>query len=746
MMRGLWGTTALAAVLGMIGATPAAAQDAAGTQYAQAEPEITVTATRSEQDTFDVPGTVSVITDEEIQENLVTDIKDLIRFEPGVSVRTQPSRFSATLASGGRDGNSSFNIRGLEGNRVLFVVDGVRVPEGFSFGPAAFGRGDFADLDLLRSVEIIRGPASALYGSDGVAGAVSFITQDPIDLLADGDTFGGGARVTYSSADESLSESVTGAWRSGGFEALLAYTRRDGSELDNQGDNDALNGTRTAPNPQETESNAVLAKLIFSPNEDHRFRLTYDWGDRNVVTEAYSARTATVLDLDGRDESEHQRIALDYRFENLGLFDSGQVTIYQQESNSLQFSDEDRTSTDRTRTTTFDNDVWGGALQLQDAFNLGGAEHRLTYGGDFSHLEAESLRQGLGPTVGDPLPNKPVPDTEFDLAGVFIQDEISLMNGQLVLSPALRYDSYDLSATDDNLYMPPDPPNNDPVAQQSDSHISPKFGVVVWPIETFGAFFNYASGFKAPSPSEVNNFFDNPVFGYTSLPNPDLRPETSNSYELGLRWRDMNLAGARVRASIAAFTADYEDFISQEVVGGSGAPGDPIQFQFINLSEVEIWGIESRLEAAWGDGWGVNVASSYTEGTQRVGGAHAPLNSIDPWKVVAGLSWDAPEGRFGGQFIVTHSTGKSRSDVAETCVDAFDSSSACYLADGFTLLDLTGYYRLTDAATLRFGVFNLTDETYSWWSDVRGLDVTNPVLDAYTQPGVNASASIAYRF
>ena len=117
-----------------------------------------------------------MITEEEIEENLVTDIKDLMRFEPGVSVRNSPARFNAQNGTG-RDGNSGFNIRGLEGNRVLQLIDGVRVPDGFDFGPVVFGRGDYVDLDLLSSVEIVRGPASALYGSDGLAGVVCFITK-----------------------------------------------------------------------------------------------------------------------------------------------------------------------------------------------------------------------------------------------------------------------------------------------------------------------------------------------------------------------------------------------------------------------------------------------------------------------------------------------------------------------------------------------------------------------------------------
>src|SRR5688572_17366064 len=108
-MRGLWGTTALTVVLGLAVGATANAQEV---QIADAS-DITVTATRSEKDTFDVPSVVSVITAEDIEDNLVTDIKDLVRFEPGVSVPTSPSRFSAAFSSAGRDGNSGFNIRGL---------------------------------------------------------------------------------------------------------------------------------------------------------------------------------------------------------------------------------------------------------------------------------------------------------------------------------------------------------------------------------------------------------------------------------------------------------------------------------------------------------------------------------------------------------------------------------------------------------------------------------------------------------
>src|SRR5690606_32466975 len=97
--------------------------DAQNNEAARADDPVTITATRTEKNLDEVPATVTVLSDKQIEDELVTDIKDLVRFEPGVSVRNAPARFGAALGTTGRDGNAGFNIRGLEGNRVLMQVD-----------------------------------------------------------------------------------------------------------------------------------------------------------------------------------------------------------------------------------------------------------------------------------------------------------------------------------------------------------------------------------------------------------------------------------------------------------------------------------------------------------------------------------------------------------------------------------------------------------------------------------------------
>ncbi|MBL8531591.1 MAG: TonB-dependent receptor [Hyphomonadaceae bacterium] len=78
--------------------------------------------------------------------------------------------------------------------------------------------------------------------------------------------------------------------------------------------------------------------------------------------------------------------------------------------------------------------------------------------------------------------------------------------------------------------------------------------------------------------------------------------------------------------------------------------------------------------------------------------------------------------------------------------EASDACAGCFIPPAYTILDLTGYVRLSDDAVLRAGLFNVTDETYWQWSDVRGLSAASTVRDAYSHPGRNFSISVSYRF
>lgn len=752
LMAGTVFSTAAFASLAVAAHAQQAPVQVASVEDDQSREKVTVTATRTEKQVDEVPVTVTVITDETIENELATDIKDLVRFEPGVSVRNAPARFGAALGATGRDGNAGFNVRGLDGNRVLIQVDGVRVADSYTFGAQAQGRGDYVDLDLLKSVEILRGPASALYGSDGVAGAVSFVTRDPGDLIRDGRAFGLRARSAYSSADESIANSLIGATEFGDWSAMLAYTRRDASEQENMGENFALNSTRTAPNPSDHESNSYLGKVVWEPSDTQRFRFTYDRLDRNSVHEVYTGRVATapvatsVIDLDAEDDSWRERFALDHAMEfGDGFFRSLQWSVYSQGSKTRQFTDEDRfTAADRLRDSTFDNRVWGVNSQVDGGFVTGPADHHWTAGVDYSSLTQSSIRTGTVPPAGETFPARPFPTTDYELTGVFLQDEISFLDGKLVFYPALRYDAYELTPQRDVLY-----PSSQPASPSDGSHVSPKLGIVAWPSDWMGAFFNYAAGYKAPAPSQVNNGFFNPLQNYTSIASPDLEPETSNSIEAGIRLRNIDFLGAEWSGSFTGFAAEYDNFIEQVQISGSFTALDPAVFQYINRTAAEISGIEGKAEARWDNGIGVIASAGMTDGDVKESGILIPLQSVDPLKAVLGFTYDDPGGRFGGQVIATYSDAKKNEDIWENLPRNNPPNPALgdlFSPRSFIVLDITAYWNITDWIALRAGAFNVTDEKYWWWSDVRGVGVASVLKDAYTQPGSNYSVSLTVKY
>ena len=721
-----------ASLFAYLSAAPAIAQvpqDRSAAEDGKPDPAtITVTATRLATDTQKVPATVTVVTDEKMADQLVNDIKDLVRFEPGVSVPRQPARFGAASGTTGRAGNEGFVVRGIGGNRVLIQVDGVRVPDGFSFGAQSVGRGDYVDLGLVKSVEILRGPASALYGSDGLAGAISFTTADPSDFLTGGKSVGGLVRAGYQSSDQEFSETGILAGKSGDWSAMLAYTRRDFSELENKGSVGGNGAARTKANPQDGDSNAVLGRIVYAPGNGHKLRLTGEVLDNHLDSNVLTSVSASVAGTTANDSTKRKRAALDWTWAGQGAIQRTRLSLYWQQAEDSQFSAEDRvTLADRTRLNTFDNRVFGGSGEIVFSYETGALRHRLIVGADASRTRQEGIRDGTVPPAGETYPTRAFPITDFTLAGLFISDEISL--GPVTLFPALRFDHYAL----DPKKVAALPAFNS--ASQSGSRVSPKIGAT-WALSPDVTLFaNYAQGFKAPEPSQVNQFFQNLALGYRSEPNPNLRPETSRSVEGGIRF-----GGGGVRVQLTGFHADYDNFISQEVVGGAFTPANPAVYQFINLDEARVNGIEGRVDAQLGRGFSANFAFAYADGDVIRNGARASLSTVDPAKIVGGLGYRAPEGRFGGQLTVTHSTRKELSATTGVC------TAACYRPDAFTIVDATAFVRLTQGLTLRAGIFNLLDTKYAWWNAVRGLAASATITDAYTQPGRNGSVSISYRF
>jgi hemoglobin/transferrin/lactoferrin receptor protein len=699
--------------------------------------EVIGIAYRSGRPLDDVAPTVTAISRRDIEQGLAFDLRALLRYEPGLSVENAPGRF----------GLGNVAIRGVEGNRVQMLVDGIRLPEGYRVGSFSSAGRNQLDLGLLRRVEILRGPGSALYGSDALAGVIAFSTIDPADVARTRDRLHATADAGYASADDSLRHGLAVAGRGEFISALIGYQRSEGSEVDNQGDDPRIGTLRTAPNPQRRVAEAWLAKLLLGEDAAARTRLTLERHRRGIDTEVLSLnpQSARTTKLDGSDLAQRERASAEVDWQPGAWIDRLRLQAYAQRALTV-----DDTRDLRSGTTATCLSAIGGIDCLREArFRYvqredGGSviadvddadrSGRWVLGAEFARTRFDESRSGrqtlLGTgavsTVvgGERLPTRDFPLTESERLGVFAQDELPLAGERLTLVPALRYDRFSIRPELDPLFVNGNPARS--VAALDDAALSPKLGLLWRPRAGTTVSLQWASGFRAPPAADINIGLSGLPAGYAVVPNPALKSERSRGVELGLRHR-----GARVEASIAVFSTEYRDLIVSRAPLACPAdpacvPGATGTFQSQNVARARIRGTEAAAALRIGGPWRLQMVYAGAVGDDL--GRARPLNSIDPARATLGLHYE--QSRLTAAAHLTHTRAKTRID---------ESAASYFAAPACTTVDLTAGVALAPRVRLSAGVFNVFDRKYWLWSDLRSVPNPGASVDRYSQPGRNAS-------
>jgi hemoglobin/transferrin/lactoferrin receptor protein len=724
--------------------------------------QVTVSATRQAQSVDSVPSTVTVHDRAELDRQNVNNIRDLVRYEPGVSVG----------GAGQRAGTSGYNIRGIDGDRILTQVDGVEVPDNFFTGPYANTHRNYVDPEIVKRVEILRGPASVLYGSSAIGGAVSYYTLDADDIIKDGKDVGARLKTGYSSADNSWLKSATIAGRQGEFDGLLHFSQRDGDETESYGNNKGTGLQRTEANPMDVRTTNVLAKLGWNYNESDRLAFTYeryndhrDTSQKSAVGGPFNngAGVGLYQSRTGVDAISRERFGLENTFalDSL-LVDNVKWSLNYQTAKTEQNTRERyfpfSRDVIRNRETYYQEKQWVFDAQLDKAFSLADTEHLLTYGTTIKQQEVTGMRSGNGTcarvfgscrVLGADSPSDRLarssdfPDPTINTYALFAQDEIRW--GDWTFLPGARYDYTRLDPHITQAFLNTVALTNSGDIDGKDKtwhRLSPKFGVTYAFDDDYTWYGQYAEGFRTPSAKALYGRFENLASGYIVEPNPNLEPEKSKSYETGIRGRFD--AGS---FDLAVFYNKYRDFINEDAI----SPGyTETTFQSNNIKHATIKGVElkGRLDLdAFGAPQGLYSLGSVAYAYGRNDDNGQPINSINPLTGVFGLGYD--QDNYGG--LLSWTLVKRKTRVDDTNFHSPDGSSSAFRTPGFGMLDMTGYYKVTDDVTLSGGVYNLTDKKYWLWDDVRGYDgvgeagVTAPAsLDRLTQPGRNFAINVVW--
>ncbi|MFC5742535.1 TonB-dependent hemoglobin/transferrin/lactoferrin family receptor [Dyella tabacisoli] len=728
--------TPLAAVISVALAAPVWANDdaAPGVDNTTELPRVKVTALSSAIK-IDVPGTVSVIDRQQMDRRLVLNIRDLVNYEPGVSA----------IGTAGRWGLDSFSIRGLDGNRVSIQTDGVTAANSFGFSTTGMRAGrNYVDLDTIKSVEIVRGPASALDSSDALGGTVRYVTKDPADYLRDSRNYVS-LKEQYGSADRGLTTSLTvaGGDRANGI--MIVATHRQSHELANQGDIRSTDYTRTRPDPLDARTDSVLAKYVHTATSGREDRFTADIFNNRVNTKVYSALNpkapqVQLLDDHAEDTSKRMRVSFEQRYSKIdsALADRLDWNVYWQKTET---ESDTRTLAsvplrgkvyDRLYLSSLSERLFGGKLTLRKDAAIGAAEHRFAYGVEVSRTTPTGQLGGTGtdiatgitssktPYMPENYPLSFFPKNNTDRYAVFVQDEIGLLDDRLKIVPGMRFDRYSFKPDSGDRYFAGSFVQGG-LNQVTHNRFSPKLGIDYAATDSVNVYANYAQGFRPPLYSELAVAWGTPRL-YGIVPNPQLKPETSKGLELGVRGR-----GDFGYYSASVYYNRYRDFI----FGGYALRPEQwpqwardqnllIVMQSVNFPKATVKGIEASAGLELGalteslHGWRLQGSLSTERGDKTVygSGVSTPLNSVDPGTAVLGIAYDTE--RWGAELIGKGVRRKNRLDAPEL-----------FRAPGYATLDMYAHWKPLSMLELSAGISNITDRRYWDWGGLHGGVLAN---------------------
>ncbi len=677
--------------------------------------KITVTGTRSPKAVDTFPGSIEVLDQDDLSNKSGSSIKELTDDIPGVTVRN--TKRSGVL---GPSSSGNVNIRGLDFQRILFLIDGIRLPEPYKFGPYyTFDQGNYVDFNTLSSVEILKGPASALYGADALGGLVSYRTLKPSDLLSKDKNTAFEIPLNYDSSNGGLSQSIKFANKLTEKDSVaIVFTNETSSGMN-------VKANKKFKDDESNQLTNYLINLTRDFDDYTQGSLVYEnlSRDSDVTTsDANLAAMGTYFSLVTDDQSNRDRVSFEYKYDNPDndkLFKLFRTKIYSQYARNNDNYTRDSVLRGVRATRKHDyylkNDSVGGDLEFQSVFN----NNKLTYGLELSEVDTSRLRTTT--TVGgSTVKAKDTPDTKITRFGAYLQDEISY--GKFDFIAGLRYDTYDLDAKGDEYV-------SDNVAKDLNSdEFTPKIAATYNFSDNYSGYAQYSKGFRAPAYYEVNANFTNLRSGYKTISNPNLKPETSDSYEVGLRGRY-----SRFDYNLAAFYNKYDNFIDQfQLV----AFAPLLTFQTINVDEAQISGYEFDFNLYRNEdrkGFSLFSKMAYASGDNLTDSI--PLDTVNPFEAKYGVKYLTSNNKWEAKLTNTY--------VAKARVAA---STTTFVPDAYTVTDLELLYRPKETFELSAGIYNLFDKAYYNYQDVKGKakDLSN--LTRFTQPELNIKLGATIRF
>lgn len=519
----------------IFGTTPAWAQDD------QEIEELIVTASLEPVEAAVVSSSVTVITREEIEQKQVRYLSDLLRDVPGFAVSQ----------AGGPGSLTQVRVRGSEANQLLVLIDGIRANDPASGDEFQF---QYALTSNIERIEIVRGPQSAIWGTDALAGVINIIRRTTASEGA------GRYDANFETGSFGTREGgVSGAGRfgratlSGGIEYL---------------ETDGINASREGDEKDGADNLNLNGRLALEASESLDLIFTGQRVEATTEFDGISFVTGLPEDSDQYTEADRTYLGAEGRFTPQGSRWRGSAAINYLDTDNSNYAFGSPNGSTSAETLEF---------RLRTSVLLGrqaNGNHRLTFALD--REDVDFSQRGVASAFGDP--NQ---DQSYDVTG-------------LAAEYAGRTDSgfnWNFSGRHDDF-------------SDFDDATTWQFGISRWLESGIRVRGTVGTGSKAPTFIERYGFFPELFIG-----NPDLKPETSEGWEIGV---DMPLGETGLGLSATYFSQDLEDEIN-------GFIFDPETFLFTAENEIgtsERQGVELMLDGSLGEQLTFVATYTYTDATQ----------------------------------------------------------------------------------------------------------------------------------
>ena len=680
------------------------------------EETVTVYGTSNPIPVFDYPGQVSVITRDDLDTLAPSAVSDALRDVPGLDFAGGPRR-TGELPS----------IRGLSGQNVLVLIDGARQ----SFTSAHDGR-FFLDPELIGTAEVVKGPASALYGSGAVGGVLAFESVDAADFLEDDQTIGARVRLGYQSVNEETLATLSGFTRQGPFDGVASIGLRQSGDIE-------LGSGASLPSDDDIQS--ALLKGSYALTDAITLEASWQRFDNTAIEpnngQGLAGIGSTALDRDVEKDivTDTYRAAITFNPDGNDWIDTT-LTAYQTDSKVDEF--------DQTvpRTISRDIETTGFSVRNASRFTLGQSENTITIGADW--YEDEQVGTDDQTVTGT---RNGVPDGMSEFTGVFAQLEsvIATSFGELLLVPGVRFDEFESSSSVS-------------VGQKnSDDAVSPRFAASFEPAGAtwFRAFGSYSEGFRAPSVNElyldgVHFSVPHPIlfdpargsFVFVNnnfIPNPDLVPEKTETVEFGagVDFRDVWSSRDRLQGKLSYFETDAQDLINLSVdFAYDPTCFAPPSFQpctagttnsaNVDSAQLEGWEGEIRYDS---ERFFSQATLSIIDGTDNSDGSDLGSLTADRLALNFGVKLPEWNSRIGSRIQIADDFERREADGA-------GGFTIAERRDGYVVVDLYASWSPSFAANVRLdvGVDNIFEHDY------------DRVFEGVSEPGRNFKAALSWQF